>query len=189
MRRILAFGLAWLAAGILASVVAWQGVGLIGDQVTDDHPDTLTAAQVDEALARSSRSSEATTPTTAAPGTTGPSTTAAPSVEPVTRVYTLAGGSAAFRFTPDEVTLAWATPNAGYTARNGPGDNGGWRVEFDGPEGEGRVDAWWDGGPRQEVRDDADDDHDADDDDGPDDDGPDDDRPDTNDDDDGPDDD
>lgn len=159
MRRILAFGLAWLAAGVVASVVAWQGVGLIGDQVTDERPATLTAAQVDEALARSSRTSEATAPTTA-PTTTatspGAPATTAPAGEATTKVYTLAGGSAAFRFHPEGVTLAWATPAPGYTARNGPGDNGGWRVEFEGAGGKSRVDAWWDAGPQDRVRDDAD---------------------------------
>jgi len=84
MRRIFTLGLAWLAAAVVAAVVAWQGVGLIGDQVTDDHDGTLTADEIDAALA-SGGGGIPIPPTTTLPpssditvaGATPPSTTAA----------------------------------------------------------------------------------------------------------------
>jgi len=88
VRRIFTLSVAWLAAAIVAAVVAWQGVGLVGDQVTDSRDDgMLTAAQVEQALAEggdgggisippTSTTLPATSDTTAA-GTTPPSTTAA----------------------------------------------------------------------------------------------------------------
>jgi hypothetical protein len=165
VRRFLAFGLAWLAAAVVAAVVAWQGVGLIGEQVTTgDRPATLTAAQVDAALAASPSSTTTTSepagpPTTApAPGGATPTTTTPPGPGPApaeTHTFAMSGGSATLRFAPEGVTVVWATPNPGYQVRQGPGDNGGLRVEFDGDAGRSRVDAWWDGGARWRVQDDG----------------------------------
>jgi hypothetical protein len=59
-------------------------------------------------------------------------------------------------FAPGGTTLVYASPNAGYQiTRNEPGDNNGWRVEFEGPAGKSRVDGWWDGGPQVRIQDDA----------------------------------
>jgi hypothetical protein len=84
MRRIFTLSVAWLAAAIVAAVVAWQGVGLVGDQVTDDRDaGMLTAAEIEEALGRAEggipippTTSPQTGDTTGA-GATPPSTTAA----------------------------------------------------------------------------------------------------------------
>jgi len=87
VRRILGLSVAWLAAAIVAAVVAWQGVGLVADQVTDDHGEgMLNAAEVEKALAAgdgggiaippTSTTLPATSDTTVA-GATDPSTTAA----------------------------------------------------------------------------------------------------------------
>lgn len=136
----------WLAAAVAAAVVAWQGVGLVGDQVTSRRPATLDAAQIDAALDES-------TTTTAAGEQGGPAPSADDAAE--TETFRVTGGSAALRFSPDGVTLLWATPDAGYEVRQEPGDHDGLRIEFEGAAAESRIDAWWDGGPRSRVRDDG----------------------------------
>ena len=153
MRRLLALGAAWVSAAVVATTVAWQGVGLVGDQVTDDRPATLTAAEVEAALATGSSGS---TPQSNSTGTTSTAPPAAPSEPaPETRSYALTGGSAALRFAPSGVTVVFATPNPGYQVRSEPTDGGGWRVEFDGDDGRSRVEGWWDGGPQDRVDDDG----------------------------------
>jgi hypothetical protein len=191
VRRFFAFGVAWLAAAVVATVVAWQGVGLIGDQVTDKQSSTLSAAQVDAALAGSTtteatgRSSTSGTPrrsTTTAPGSTNPgatrgggtpagtqpsgggpgATTGAPGpaatspapepTRPILLPFHLKGGNVTISFSPTAVRMVSATPNPGYAlTRNSPGDNNGWRVEFEGAAGRSRLDAWWAGGPQHRV--------------------------------------
>ena len=192
MRRLFAFGVAWLAAAVVATVVAWQGVGLIGDQVTGKQSATLSASEIDAALSRSGttartpRSSTSTAPrrptTAAAPRTTagaaggtapsagtqpaggtpapsspttpGPAATA-PRASPILQTYRMVGGTTTISFTPTAVRMVSATPSPGYQLlRSGPGDNGGWRVEFEGDAGRSRVDAWWAGGPQHRVRED-----------------------------------
>jgi hypothetical protein len=55
-------------------------------------------------------------------------------------------------------------PKLGFEVRYQPVEGNGWRVEFVGDEGRSRVEGWWDGGPRDRVDDDFDDDgHDGDD--------------------------
>jgi hypothetical protein len=159
VRRILTFGLVWLAAAIVATVVAWQGVGLIDDQVTGDRPLTLTAAEVDAALADATTSTATAStapPSAAETDTTGPRATASSSGPEETHTYRLTGGTTTLRFSPAGVTMVSATPEQGYQVRNGSGDGNGWRVEFEGPAGRSRIDAWWDGGPRTRIDDDAD---------------------------------
>lgn len=161
MRRSLALGLAWLLAAAVATAVAWQGVGLIGDQVTDPRPATLTDAEIEAAL-------EATPTTTTAPPRTGtppPGGGAGAGEEAVIETFDVTGGAAALRFSPDGVTVVWATPDPGYEVESEPGDGNGWRIEFEGDAGQSRIDAWWDGGPRSRVRDADDESHDDHDDD------------------------
>lgn len=73
VRKLVALTVAWLAAATVAVVVAWQGVGIVANQVTDDRPAPLAAGEVraltEEAAAQSS-------------AVTGPTTTLAPGVEP-----------------------------------------------------------------------------------------------------------
>jgi hypothetical protein len=167
VRRILTFGLVWLAAAVVATVVAWQGVGLIDDQVTGDRPITLTAAEVDAALADATTGTTTASPpapSTPATVTTGPDATASTPGPEETHTYRLTGGTTTLRFTPAGVTMVSATPEQGYQVRSGRGEGNGWRVEFEGAAGRSRIDAWWDGGPRTRIDDDADrgqdDDHD-----------------------------
>ena len=161
MRRLLTFGLAWLVAAVVATTVAWQGVGLVGDQVTDDRPATLTASEVEAALAAGAEGT--TTGPTASPSpghrrTTGPTTTAAPAAPgppPETRSVRAHRGVGRAALHPDGVSVVFATPNPGYQVRSEPTDGGGWRVEFDGDAGRSRVEGWWDGGPQDRVDDDG----------------------------------
>lgn len=164
MRRLLALGLVWLVAAVTAAVIAWQGVGLVGEQVTSRRPATLSAAQIEAAL-DTTATTAADSPTTTPPS---PTTTAAPPASPSRtagaacpgegagrHTFRVTGGTAALDFGPDGVTLGWARPDTGYEVSDEPGDGNGWRVEFEGEAGRSRIDGWWDGGPRCRVRDDA----------------------------------
>ena len=163
MRRLITLGLVWLVAAVTAAVVAWQGVGLIGDQVTSRRPATLSAAQIEAAL-DGTATTVADGPTTTPPPTTS-TTTATPPASPSgtagtacpgdgagRQTFRVTGGSAALDFGPDGVTLGWARPDTGYEVSDEPGDGNGWRVEFEGGSGRSRIDGWWDGGPRCRIR-------------------------------------
>jgi hypothetical protein len=161
VRRLLSFGLVWLVAAVVASVIAWQGVGLVGDQVTDRRPATFTEDEVEAELAEPA--GEDTSPPTTPPGTGDqtpqrPTTTTADEPAAETRTYNLGGGAVTLRFSPDGVEVASAVPKLGYEVRSQPTDDNGWRVEFVGDEARSRVEGWWDGGPQDRVDDDVEDD-------------------------------
>jgi hypothetical protein len=159
MRRLLTLTGAWLAAAIVAAGVAWQGVRLVGDQVTDARPPSLTGEQIEAAVAASSEDATepATGPTTTSATTSTPTTGGAAASEPApeVRAWELTGGSVSLRFAPSGVTVVSAVPHTGYQVRPESRDDGGVRVEFDGPEGRSRIEAWWDGGPQFEIDDDG----------------------------------
>lgn len=96
--------------------------------------------------------------TTAAPPSgangPGPTTPAAPPVTPasVTRTYDLVGGTVTLRFTNTGVTVVTAAPKAGFSVDVGEGHDNGARVEFESEDHQSRLDAWWDNGPQDEVR-------------------------------------
>lgn len=50
MRRVALYGIGWVAAAAVAVLLAWQGVGLVGRNVTDNHPRALTADEARQAL-------------------------------------------------------------------------------------------------------------------------------------------
>jgi cytoskeletal protein RodZ len=175
VRRTLSYLAAWFAAGVAAVLLAGAGLGMVGRQVTGSRPAPLSAEQVRDELAAaeapSTTSSTATTvPTssTTAPSTT--STTAPPTTDggpagsttttttpvatppPTTRSYDLVGGTVTVRFSPAGVTLVSATPKAGFSVEKGETHSNGIRVEFEGEDHKSRLDAWWDGGPQDEVR-------------------------------------
>jgi len=50
MRRVALYGIGWVAAAAVAILLAWQGVGLVGRNVTDNHPRALTADEARQAL-------------------------------------------------------------------------------------------------------------------------------------------
>jgi len=153
VRRSLTFTAAWLAAAAVATTAAWQGVGLVTNQVTDDRPSALAASDVSDRL-------DGTSPTTATAPPTSPSTSAStpstttPDDEAVIVPYDLVGGRAALRFTPTAVTVEWSRPNPGFSVKTEPEDGNGYRVEFESETHRSRVTGWWDGGPQDEQRED-----------------------------------
>jgi hypothetical protein len=175
------FVAAWFAAGVVAVAVASVGVSMVGHQVIGSRPAPLSAAQVSEELAATEASPDGTGTTTSStttttspegppppaatggPGTTvtppptqpGASpTTVAPPAQPTTKTYDLVGGTATLRFSPSGVTVVVATPNAGFSVDVGQSHGNGVQLEFESDDHRSRVDAWWDGGPQDEVRED-----------------------------------
>ena len=169
VRRTATLVALWFAAGVAATAVAWWGVSTVSEQLAGSgaHPAPLTAEDIREELAAAS-----TTTTPAAPATTtttsvptqppvttttapvAPATTVPAGAQPVTRSYDLVGGSATVRFSPSGVTVVVATPAPGFTVDVESAHDGGVRVEFEGEDHESRLDAWWDGGPQDEVSED-----------------------------------
>ena len=200
VQRNLSFLVAWLIVAAVATTVAWQGVGLVGEQVTSERPAPLDAVEVRERLAdeavevgaattSSTEPSSETTSTTAgtadsvpeppptppsdvpasngptgqspAPESSAPAPTPQPTAPPqapasATRTYNLVGGTASLRFTPSGVTVDYATPKAGFTVEIEPENGNGVKVEFRSDDHRSRVDGWWDGGPRERIREEAD---------------------------------
>ncbi|HKA85128.1 MAG TPA: hypothetical protein VKD21_14745 [Acidimicrobiales bacterium] len=152
MRRSLALGAIWVAAAASAAGVAWAGIGVVGDQVTDDRPAPLSSEQV----ARELQANQApATSTTNAPD--GGTSTTAPPADPsaTTRTYRMQGGVVALRFSPAGVEVVGASPADGFTVDVEPEHGNGVKVEFESDAHRSRVDAWWDGGPQVERREDG----------------------------------
>ena len=87
---------------------------------------------------------------------TAPPTTTVPTAQPPqpaaqVKTYNLQGGSTAISFAPGNVSVVWANPNPGYTVKI-ENESPGIKVEFESDEHESRIDAWWDGGPRERIR-------------------------------------
>jgi len=139
-----------VVAAALAAGVAWAGIGVVGDQVTDDRPAPLSADQVAQAVAAGQSASSTTT----APPGSAPTTTAVPpdGASATTRTYRMEGGVVTLRFSPAGVELVGATPNEGFGVDSEPEHGNGVKVEFESDSHESRVDAWWDGGPQVERR-------------------------------------
>lgn len=188
MRRAATLGALWLVAAAVAVAVAWQGVAIVGDQVTDQRPAPLAASEIESRLAETPTTAPATAATRAVPeaateattraepstptsvpaptthttadaaGPTAPPTvTAAPpdtAAAAETRTYNLRGGTVSLRFSPAGVEVLFANPAPGFTVEIEPGNDNGVKVEFDSDSHTSRVDAWWDGGPADRVRED-----------------------------------
>ena len=128
---------------------------------TSSTPSTAGGATTAATPSTSTRATTRTTGTTAATGTTsggsGSSTTSATappaSEQNETRTFTLVGGTTAIRFSPSSTKVLWATPNPGYEVRIEP-ESSGVKVEFRSDDHRSRIDAWWDNGPRHEIRED-----------------------------------
>ncbi|HEY8546338.1 MAG TPA: hypothetical protein VIL36_14860 [Acidimicrobiales bacterium] len=166
MRRSLTFAAVWVAAAAVATTAAWQGVGLVTSEVTDNRPGSLTAAGVEAELGELAERTggtggtggPVTTPTTAPGEPTTPTTptTSAPTTTAPgeTRTYTSTGGSAVLRFSPAGVVVVSSVPNPGFGVEIEPEHGNGVRVEFESDGHRSRIDGWWDGGPRDRVRED-----------------------------------
>ena len=170
----------WFAAGVAVVLLASLAVSVVGRQVTGSRPAPLSAGQVEDELASADATTTTTDPTGStttktAPGATTtvstvagdppattPTTTARPPTTTTTvpppaaaatsKTYNLVGGSATLRFSSSGVTVVAATPKAGYSVDVGDTHGNGVRVEFESDDHRSRVDAWWDGGPQDEVR-------------------------------------
>jgi hypothetical protein len=176
MRRTIGFVALWLAAGVAATTVAWLGVSTVRDELagSQSHPDPLSAEEISDELAAAPSTTlledaptvSSTTTTVASPSSTtttttvvapAPPTTVAPPDESVVRSYDLVGGDVTFRFSPSGTTVVVASPASGFTTEVGDSHSGGATVEFESESHKSRIDAWWDGGPQTEVREEADD--------------------------------
>ena len=113
-----------------------------------------SGSSADRAPAPGDGPSDPSTPTT----TIAPVPTTLPAAPtPVTRTYDLIGGTATLRFTSEGVTIITATPKAGFSVDiEANDDDGDARVEFESDDHLSRLDAWWDGGPQNEVREERD---------------------------------
>jgi hypothetical protein len=118
MRRMFTLSVAWLAAAVVAAVVAWQGVRLVGDQVTDDRDGMLTAAEIDAALANAGGGGGIPIPPTT---TTQPSTSDAPPA--TTAAEAGAGGTGSGTTLGQSTTPSRGTAPA--TGSNGTSGSGG----------------------------------------------------------------
>jgi cytoskeletal protein RodZ len=173
MHRTIGLVALWLVAGVVATTVAWLGVSSVRDELggSRSHPDPLSSEEISAELAAAPTTSafqaeppESSTTTTrpSEPGSTTTTAVVPPpatttTVQPVVRSYHLIGGDVTFRFSPDGVTVVVATPSAGFTTEVGSSHGGGKQVEFESSSHKSRIDAWWDGGPQTEVREDGDD--------------------------------
>lgn len=182
---MLTFGGLWLVAAVVAGVIAWQGVGVVSDQVTDQRPAALAAADIEAKLAEAATTTTTVpgapttplpSPTTSAPDLTPPATATAttrasespPTTVPAsapptttaapageTRTYSLVGGTASLRFSPAGVEVVFANPAPGFRVEIEPEHGNGVKVEFESETHESRVDGWWDGGPQDRVQEEA----------------------------------
>jgi hypothetical protein len=113
---------------------------------------TATGATATPSGGGGNTASGGTAPGTAAPGAAAPP----PAPQAENRTYQVSGGTVELHFAPEGTTLVYAIPNAGSEwTRSEPGDNNGWRVEFEGPAGKSRVEGWWVDEPQVRIQDDA----------------------------------
>jgi hypothetical protein len=174
--RSAAFVVLWFVAGAVATTVAWLGVSTVSEQLagSGSHPDPLSAEEIAAQRAQGTSTTvppdgpgaTTTTEPTTGPGstaveattsTTGTTATTSPASPNVLRSYELVGGDATLRFSASGVLVVVATPAPGFSVEIDDAHDGGARVEFEGEDHTSRLDAWWDGGPQDEVREEADD--------------------------------
>lgn len=166
-------GVSMVTRQVTGSRPAPLSAGQVREELAAGEIETDGTTTTTSAPARSSTTVAASpsTTVTGGPATTAPSspssgpgpssaaaatTTTAPPPPPATttRTYDLVGGTATLRFSPNGVTVVVATPKAGFSVDVGASHDGGARVEFESVKFDhrSRVDAWWDGGPQDEVR-------------------------------------
>jgi hypothetical protein len=168
VRRSVTFTLAWLIAAGVATGAAWQGVAIVTNQVTNDRPDSFSAAEVQGQLDAADADADAAAATTTTVDSTGSTdtttnssstttpTTTATTVAPINQTFNLVGGSTTLQFTPSGVTVLGSTPNLGFSVEQETEHGNGVKVEFESESHRSRVDGWWDGGPQFREREDPD---------------------------------
>ena len=184
MRRGFALGLGWVAVTAAAVLVAWRGVDVVADQLTESRPSSLSSAAVASALTDEGtggktsaptsttvrRSTTSVRPGTTAPPTSGPpptvtprttappATTAATTAPPPaaeTRSYGLVGGTVGIRYENGGARLLYANPNSGFTVKIGDAGPPRVEVEFESDNHRSRIDARWDDGPSVDIDEDG----------------------------------
>jgi hypothetical protein len=134
MRRVALYGIGWVAAAAVAVLLAWQGVGLVGRNVTDNHPRPLTADEARQALGDGSGAGDD-------PPGTGPATTSPAGGSPAGTSATTSSAStrprpSATTATPRPTSTAPVSPStAAGTVRTYNLAGGSTAVRFD-PSGE-----------------------------------------------------
>lgn len=163
MRRGVGLAAVWLMVAVAAVTVAWQGVNVVGRQVTDRRPAALSAGEIEDRL--SARTAGDGAGASAGASTEPPSTTASSTAPPATaasaaetRTYNLVGGTVSLRFAATGVTVVFANPGPGFTVDSEPENVNGVKVEFESETHRSRVDGWWDNGPLDRVREEPDED-------------------------------
>jgi hypothetical protein len=164
-----------LVAPPASSTVGLGGVGGVSSSSTSVTSNVSPAPPTTVATIVATTVASATaTPTTAASATTRPaspptdgtgvSVTATPppstAPPPATTLATASttitivssGGSATVRYSAEAVVVVVATPNAGFTTRVDQRGATAIRVEFESGSRRSRIEAWWDDGSRQDVR-------------------------------------
>ena len=165
MNRKLMYGVAWLAATMVAVVIASAAVGTVRSEseqpsATSPYFNTSTTVATDQSsttstgtpgststtssTAPSSGSSTSTTVTTLPGSTSSTSVTTTTPTSPKT--YTLAGGTVTIAANDPTVTLVGAVPKAGFTVdveHTGPDEV---RVEFESENHESSFRAEWEDG-------------------------------------------
>lgn len=116
---------AWALAALVAGVVAWWGVTLVGGQARRDGADVLSAAQVADALGQARATASPTagvgpTPTPTPTVTSTPSVSATPAPpagasDEVARTAVVAGGQVGAACRGGAVVLLFATPDDGWS--------------------------------------------------------------------------
>jgi hypothetical protein len=166
-------------AAAVADDPATAGDDSIPDTVAEESgttttsPDAATDSTTPPSTAPTTSAGPTPTPTTPAPSTPAPSTPAMPSTTTTTTApppsttttaaaapaqtqqFNLVGGSTAISFSATGVTVLWANPNPGFDVDIEP-ESPGWKVEFRSDDHRSRIDVWWSGGPRHEIREEPD---------------------------------
>ena len=184
MRRGFALGLGWVAVTAAAVLVAWRGVDVVADQLTESRPSSLSSAAVASALTDDGtggktsaststtvrRSTTSLRPGTTAPPTSGPpptatprttappptaATTTAPPPAAETRTYSLVGGTVGIRYENGGARLLYANPNSGFTVKIGDAGPPRVEAEFESDTHRSRIDARWDDGPHVDIDEDG----------------------------------
>lgn len=132
MRRVALYGIGWIAAAAVAVLLAWQGVGLVGRNVTDNHLKPLTADEARQALGEAGGSTAGTGPATTSPagdpaGTASTNSTARPGATTATTRSTATAPTTA----PTSGPTATTSPSAGGTVRTYNLAGGSTALRFD----------------------------------------------------------
>ncbi len=145
----------------LAEATGSTTTRVTGDAATSTSTPTTAGSTPSAGAGSDGRGTSTTRPTTQStqgPNTGGNeslSTTTVASPGPTVRTYSLTGGTATLRFSPNGVTVQDATPKPGFSVDVESEDDNGVRVVFRSEAHESRVDGWWEGGPRDRIREEA----------------------------------